>query len=339
MKRFRKGLVAGKFSPLHLGHEALIEYAAAQCEQVIILSYANPEFTKCNRSERERWIKGRFPQLEVLVLDQAKLDELTQRANLGYHAIPRNDADKWEHRQFVAWVLVHLLGTTVDSLFTSEDYGDRLAAHISDYFQKTLAKAPTVQHISYDKERRNFPISGTQVRADYIASQKLMSSNVFASLMPKLAILGGDGTGKTTLAKALAAELQTGWLSEFKRDESIRLDGDLRYEDILRIAKAQVKSELVLSRRFGNKMLVCDTTALSLLLYSYQTFREANYELHRLAERQYDYTVLCEPNADDLSVGQHEWYVHQLQLREMPYKVVTGSTEERVAQVREYVGY
>lgn len=43
MKRFRCGLVVGKFSPLHRGHELLIRRALAACEHVVVLSCA-PDF-------------------------------------------------------------------------------------------------------------------------------------------------------------------------------------------------------------------------------------------------------------------------------------------------------
>ena len=38
MKPYCDGLVVGKFAPLHVGHEALINAALAQCETVYIIS-------------------------------------------------------------------------------------------------------------------------------------------------------------------------------------------------------------------------------------------------------------------------------------------------------------
>lgn len=344
MKPFRKGLVAGKFSPLHLGHEALIEYALLQCEQVIILSYSNPEFPKCGRSERERWLKGRFPQLEVVVLDQAKVNELALRANIEPKRIPLNDGDRAAHRDFVAWALLYLCGTTVDSVFTSEDYGDRFAAHIEKYFSDYLAKAPKVKHVCYDKERRHFPHSGTSIREDYVAAQKQVSSSVFASLMPRVGIIGGSGSGKTALTKALAADLDTGWLSDYLGDEIQRLGGDVRYEDLIRIAKTQVKSELVLARRFGNRVLICDTTPLCIIQYAYRTFWEAHNDLKVLSQRSYDHLIVCDvlptddPNELNRRRTQHAWYQTTLNYAKIPFVVVSGTIEERVAQARKYIG-
>jgi HTH-type transcriptional regulator, transcriptional repressor of NAD biosynthesis genes len=36
-RRFRLGMVVGKFSPLHRGHEHVIQEALMACEQVLVL--------------------------------------------------------------------------------------------------------------------------------------------------------------------------------------------------------------------------------------------------------------------------------------------------------------
>lgn len=342
MNKFRKGLVAGKFSPLTFGHEALIEYAILHCEQVLILSYSAPEFPKCDRETRERWLNGRFSQQQVVVLDT------TTAATAGYH-MPENDDGADMHRQFCGDILVNHLGTTVDAVFTSEDYGDGFAAYLTKRFAEQLGTTFEVKHILYDLERQRIPISATKVRGDILGTKSFVSSNVYASLMPKLQILGGESSGKTTLAKALAAELDTAWVSEYGRDVWEKREGDLRYEDMLHIAQTQVKSELILSRRFGNKLLVCDTSPLTTLFYSEQMFKgNAPAELVRLAKRPYDFTVICAPTIPfeqdgtrrDAEFRQrgHRWYIQQMLNSGTSYLAVSGSVEERVAQVRRYVG-
>ena len=44
---FRRGLVVGKFCPLHLGHELLIRRAQTECEELVVLSYTKPGFAGC----------------------------------------------------------------------------------------------------------------------------------------------------------------------------------------------------------------------------------------------------------------------------------------------------
>ena len=67
-RRFRSGLVVGKFAPLHLGHEWLIEEAHQQCERLYVLSWSLPELPGCEAERRERWLAARLPHIQCWVL-------------------------------------------------------------------------------------------------------------------------------------------------------------------------------------------------------------------------------------------------------------------------------
>ena len=67
-KRFARGLVVGKFAPLHLGHERLIRQAREQCEQLVLLSWAYPELAGCEPERRTNWLRLRFPELRSWVV-------------------------------------------------------------------------------------------------------------------------------------------------------------------------------------------------------------------------------------------------------------------------------
>jgi len=69
MKKFRNGLIVGKFSPLHKGHELLINRALEECETLYIFSYYTPEFAGCEAHRREFWLKTLFPAAKVFVID------------------------------------------------------------------------------------------------------------------------------------------------------------------------------------------------------------------------------------------------------------------------------
>jgi len=44
-KRFKCGVVVGKFAPLHRGHELVIRRALDECPEIVIVSYyCKPEF-------------------------------------------------------------------------------------------------------------------------------------------------------------------------------------------------------------------------------------------------------------------------------------------------------
>ncbi|MGP1682882.1 MAG: AAA family ATPase, partial [Giesbergeria sp.] len=118
MKPFTKGLVVGKFCPLHQGHEHLISTALDHCDQLWVVSYTQPEFVGLGPAMRHLWLAQRFPQAHLLVLNQGILDRRCQIQSIASHKIPMNNAADDVHRAFVGWLCTALLGTTIDAVFT-----------------------------------------------------------------------------------------------------------------------------------------------------------------------------------------------------------------------------
>src|SRR5690606_15569529 len=126
--RWRNGLVVGKFSPLHLGHEYLIETALAACKRVHVLSWCRPELPGCAAARRRRWLAARFPTARVLVVDAAGFPRLARRHGWpGRPELPFDDAPEQVQRELAAWLCNRVLDTTVDAVFSSEAYGPGLA--------------------------------------------------------------------------------------------------------------------------------------------------------------------------------------------------------------------
>ena len=80
-KQFQRGLVVGKFSPLHRGHELVIRRALEQCREVVIISYSNPELAGCEASKRESWLAALFPNARRLVVTKERLQEWFRNSN------------------------------------------------------------------------------------------------------------------------------------------------------------------------------------------------------------------------------------------------------------------
>lgn len=87
----------------------------------------------------------------------------------------------------------------------------------------------------------------------------------------KVVLYGPESTGKTTLARQLAAHYKTEWVPEYAREylqkkwDSTQKICELR--DLLPIAIGQIKSENELSKK-ANKLLICDTDILETKVYS-----------------------------------------------------------------------
>lgn len=325
MKQFSTGLVVGKFSPLHLGHELLIRRAMEACDTTFIISYSLPELPGCEAHKREQWLRARFPDAMVLVIDAG---------------LPHNDDDELIHRRFCANLCLDKLGTTVEAVFTSEDYGDGFAEELGRCFSARTGRRMTVRHVMVDQARGIVPVSGTLVRSDPHAHRHFLSGAVYASFVEKVCLLGGESSGKTTLAAALAERLETAWVPEYGRELWEARDGVLRYEDMSHIGSVQLQREAK-ARPQARRFLVCDTSPLTTLFYSREMFGRADPALAEMAEARYDHIFLCAPDFDFIQDGtrrdadfrqqQHRWYQDELSRRNLSCHLLSGPLERRVA--------
>jgi len=344
ISKFANGLIVGKFCPLHLGHEMLIQTALARCEQLVLLSYCKPEFSGFERARRDRWLESRFPSVRRLVIDDASLHQLTLAKGLqDYPKIPHNDADEYDHRLFVGWLCRHILDVTVDAVFTSEDYGDGFAAVLTDYFREFNLSATPVQHICVDKARQKIPISGTRLRDAIHSHRDYLAPAIYQDFVKRVCFLGGESSGKTTLAQMAAQSFHTEWVTEYGRERWVAQNGELHYPDMLEIAEAQVTRENQLARQ-ANEWLFCDTSPLTTLFYSRAMFSQADERLVELAERRYDITFLCAPDFPFEQDGtrqnesfrgrQHNWYLQELTRRRVRFHLLTGDLSARLVEVQ-----
>ena len=342
-KQFPRGLVVGKFCPLHRGHELVIQRAMAECDEVIVVSYTKPEFFGCEPAKRKQWLTALFPTITTLVLDDYILETMCRDRNMGVApTIPHNDAGDHFHRVFVGWLCCAMLQKTVDAVFTSQDYGDGFAARLTAYFQQHTQPAPTVSHVSVNRARNLVPISGTVLRTDPHANRRFLSPQVYGSFVERICFLGGESSGKTTLAAALAEKTKTKWVPEYGRELWEKQDGKLAFSDMLRIAETQCAREDDLTEQ-ANRWLFCDTSPLTTLLYCKALFGSASEELESHASRHYQAIFLCAPDIEFVHDGtrrdqqfrryQHDWYLHELRKRSIKFSLLSGSLDVRIATV------
>jgi NadR type nicotinamide-nucleotide adenylyltransferase len=84
-------------------------------------------------------------------------------------------------------------------------------------------------------------------------------------------ILGGESTGKSTLAEVLAAHYQTVWVPEYARTYLDNLPGDYTLADLSEIAIGQLSLEEILLPT-ASKFLFCDTGIDVICWWSAQRF-------------------------------------------------------------------
>jgi NadR type nicotinamide-nucleotide adenylyltransferase len=271
------------------------------------------------------------------VTDEA-LQTLPGAEGTEFTEVPHNDESEVRHRDFCAFLCESARGS-VDAVFTSEDYGEGFAAHLTKRFRERDPTAARVAHVCVDRARVQVPVSGTQIRADVHGQRTWLSPCVYASFVRRVCILGGESSGKSVLAAALAAHFGTSYVPEFGRELWVSKAGELVFDDMLDIARRQVEREEDAARSAA-RYLFCDTSPLTTLFYSLDMYGRADPALASLARRAYDVYVLCAPDFEFVQDGtrrdaafrrrQHEWYVEQFAHAGVQYAVARGSVETRV---------
>lgn len=310
------GLAIGKFLPPHRGHGLLIETARARCDEVVAI-VCDAGWQDPPAAVRAGWIHESFPDVGTLVLDQ---DEL---------GLADDDSEGW------ARVTVEALGRGPDIVFTSEEYGPRYAGFMGS------------RHVAVDPGRTSVPISGSAIRADPQGCLDWLDPHVRAHYVARVCVIGAESSGKTTLARDLAAHYGAAFVPEFGRVYTEAMPDARRYrwrpEDFRRIAETQAALEDD-AARWSPAPLVCDTNPFVTAVFheAYLGFPDAHLEAEGRA-RRYDLFVVCDPRtpfAQDATglrrdgerrLWMHRRYLDYVQDQGAEAVHVTGSREERLA--------
>lgn len=177
---FNQSMVIGKFYPPHAGHAHLISAAATQSRKVAVLVLGN-RFESIAVKERAAWLAAEFTDTNVQVIGM------------------RNDCPEdynsdeiWTAQNELMRLALKTHGITrVDAVFTSEEYGARLAGAFG------------AEHVLVDQSRTVHPISGTLCRDDLGAAWPQIIAPARQEMATRIIVVGSESTGTTTLAKAL----------------------------------------------------------------------------------------------------------------------------------------
>ena len=236
---FDHGIIAGKFWPLHYGHDYLIRTGLAQSRRLTILAiFSQGEWPDIDT--RVRWLREAYPTANVIKTCNLFEDDTTRESNFAWAAYTKE-----------------LLGHDMpDAVFSSEAYG------------AGWASAMGVPHVMVDNARSFYAISGTQIREDPYAYFHLIHPVARPSYVKKVLLVGGESTGKTTLAINLAKKYSTVFVPEYGRiyAENHGIEGAARRNVFPAIINHQPKMEDDLIKQ-ANRVLFCDTDLLTTALW------------------------------------------------------------------------
>ncbi len=115
-----------------------------------------------------------------------------------------------------------------------------------------------------------------------------------------ICVLGAESTGKTTLARALAAHFDCPWVNEYLRQFCDQNGRTPKAHEQLTILRTQRQHEIAAQRkatRQAKRYVFCDTAPLLTAIYSDFVFGDAGlYGLARALHSNYALTLLLAPD-------------------------------------------
>lgn len=310
-----RGLVIGKFMPVHNGHIALINFAASQCDELIVsMSFTDRDPIPHNL--RYNWLNEIFS-------DQKNIQCHLIKDDFDNEMLPLPQRTKlWARKMKEYYPIVH-------TLFSSEKYGEPFAENIN------------AKHIAFDHERRNVPVSATLIRTQPFKYWDYIPTIVRPYFVKKICFYGPESTGKTFMAKRMAEHFQTDWVPEAAR--SILASNEFSEKEIIKIAVTH-DQHIHDKMQTANKLLFCDTDVITTKIYSRLYLNSIPDVLSDIENRTaYDLYFLMDVDVPwiedplrDLGNRREEMmrtFKSELELRKIPYILIQGNYQQREEKV------
>ncbi|MBP9749916.1 MAG: AAA family ATPase [Candidatus Pacebacteria bacterium] len=308
-----RGLVIGKFYPFHKGHEYLIEMARTQSDQLTVIVCDHVDQT-IPGSVRAEWIRQVFPDVHVRTVPDV---------------VASDDSVGW------ARYTVQVLGFVPERVFTSEGYGEAYATAMGS------------THIMVDHARVQVPISATMIRGDVWKHATHLRPQVRTHFLRRVAIVGAESTGTTTLAQDLAKRFTTVWVPEVGRYYSEgKMFGHAKdawtADELAWIGRAQADLEDALALQ-AHRVIFADTNPFATELWHERLVGGTNEDARAVSDtRRYDLHIVTDVGIPFVQDGtreggearllMHERFLEELKSRNVPYLLVQGTCDERLRQ-------
>ncbi|MEM6805176.1 MAG: ATP-binding protein [Bacteroidota bacterium] len=159
-------------------------------------------------------------------------------------------------------------------------------------------------------------------------------------MIPKIAIVGPESTGKSSLAADLAQHYQVDWVREYAREYLDQLGRDYVQSDLLEIAHGQLKLEDAGLQK-KPKLLICDTNLIVIKIWSEFKYARCDQALQLLFNfSEYPLYLLCDIDVPWTYDSQREhphlrqelldMYKKELEQEKLNYVIISGAKEERL---------
>jgi len=286
------GAVPGKYFPPHRGHLNQIIRAATQCDKVYVVVSDNEDIAldKCRKDNlpyiplktRALWLS-----LELQGIDHIQVVMLDET---GIPAYP-DGSIQWCH------MLTNLIPGKIDVIFGGElEYQDTYMKHL-----------PDIKYDVYDYSRSRYPVSGTEVRLDYLKHWDYILGSARGFFARRILITGTESCAKSTLTKYLGKIFHTSWSEEYGRHYSAEhLGGNedlFQLADFARIAGTQDMQDKE-ALKSANRIVFFDSDAVVTQYYCEMYLGQPNPLIETVIDPQkYDLVLMMGPTVGWVSDG------------------------------------
>ena len=190
-------MVLGKFMPFHNGHKYLIDSAISRTTGQVYVYVCTRDCEPLNGKKRYELIKNTYRNNELVTIIHVDDNSLPQE--------PEESPNFWSIWYDVVYSRLSK-DIKLDAIFCSENYGEK--------FSQILG----IENVVVDLERNLIPISGTAVRANIFKNWRQLPLETRRWLTQKIAIVGPESCGKTTMMYKLADYFRADYLEEYGRE-------------------------------------------------------------------------------------------------------------------------
>ncbi|MFN8295455.1 MAG: AAA family ATPase [Chitinophagales bacterium] len=319
----KRGLIIGKFYPLHVGHLGLIKFAQSRCDELLILICVSDK-ESISGEIRKKWISESF-------LSSLKLNPVI--VNYNESDLPNTSISSTEVSKIWASYIKKNFDP-FDFVFSSEPYG---------YF---LAEELNCVHVEYDIGRINENISASRIRENPFVNWDYISDSAKPFYVKKICLYGTESTGKSTLAERLATYYETVFVPEMAR-EIIETTKKVEEKHLHQIAELHAR-RINDSIRKANKLLFVDTDVNITKSYSKFLFnKELNVDEWVDKANKFDLYLFLDKDAQYIQDGTrlnktqrdilNDFHKKELENRNIPYELISGNWNERLSKSIEII--
>jgi HTH-type transcriptional repressor of NAD biosynthesis genes len=331
-----QGLLLGKFLPPHRGHQYLIDFARQYADHLTVHVCSIPR-EPIPGHLRFGWMREQWAGCENVTV--VHCDDLNPQ-------VPEDDPENfWE-----IWrnSLLSRMDRAPDFVFASEPYGFKLAETVGAIY------------IPVDHAREIVPVSGTRLRSDPLQYWQYLLPPARPHFARRIALVGPESSGKSTLTTRLAAHFGSGYAPEYARGylETVPAhwiggEGENGFNEaaLITILRGQRASVEAVARQSETGIVFSDTEAIVTACWS-QVLLGYVPEIAESFIAQQEYDLYLVQTASEFWVNDSSQRVQpdyesrkafeaactsRLEQQGFPYVCLRGTWEEREGQAIEAV--